>query len=111
MTTTPAVTVPTISICAPGICLNGGVCIQLTPNIGYCQCRNGFYGLFCNFAPSVTTMSTPITTTNTVTTTTTTLPSFVRCNFPNPCLNDGTCTYNPLNNQIFCDCLPNFEGT
>jgi len=103
--------VPTISICAPGICLNGGVCIQVATNIGYCQCRNGFFGIFCNFAPATTVTTTQTTPTTTTVTTTTTASSFIPCSFGNPCQNGGTCSYNPLTNNIRCDCLPNFEGT
>lgn len=114
-TTTPAVTLPTISLCTPGICQNGGICIQLTSNIGYCSCPTGFFGIFCNFNTNTAiTQSTPTTTTAATTTTTTTTtanPFSTRCTFTNPCQNGGTCNYNPTNFQIKCSCLPNYSGT
>lgn len=125
-TTAPSVTVTPISICTPGICLNGGICLQLTNNIGYCSCPAGFYGIFCNFAtntavtastPTTTVLSTTATTTvvalttpTTPVTVATTVSSTVRCTFSNPCLNGGTCNFNPTTNAIQCACLPNYTG-
>jgi len=107
-TTAAAVTVPAISICAPGICLNGGTCIQLTTNIGFCSCPNGYYGLFCNIATATgVTVTTPVTTTLA---TTTIASAVIRCPFTNICSNGGTCNLNPVTNTVTCSCLPNYTG-
>lgn len=113
LTTAASVVAPQISICFPGVCLNGGTCIQVTSNIGFCQCLQGFSGLYCNIGSSTpTTPLTQLTTTTAATTTaaTTTLLSTIRCTFTNPCLNNGVCNFNPTTNAVSCTCLANFEG-
>lgn len=107
VTIAPAVTTTTaaplvtntfpLNVCAPGICLNGGTCYQITYALALCACPPGFSGVYCNIGGSVVTVN-PITSIPTTTTaapitvvpvTVTAAPvSFCTTN---PCLNGGAC--------------------
>lgn len=108
-TVSPLVTNPlTISLCFTGICQNGGICSQISYNIGTCTCVNGYSGIYCN-VPPVGLTTTTVTTTTAAPTTTTALLTACPAGF-NICQNNGTCTINSATNSIQCQCLPNFSG-
>jgi len=100
-----------LNVCAPGICLNGGTCYQITYSLALCACPPGYSGVYCNIAPSfitpvtvapvtlTPTTSGPITittaapvtaTTVTVAPVTTTAAPATFCS-ANPCMNGGLC--------------------
>lgn len=99
-TVAPVTNTFALNVCAPGICLNGGTCFQITYSLALCSCPSGFSGVYCNISPSVVTPVTaspvtlvpvtviPTTTTATTTTVSTGLVSFCTTN---PCLNGGAC--------------------
>lgn len=115
-TTTPSTGVTNslvVPLCFSGICQNGGVCSQISYNIGTCTCVNGYSGIYCNVPPSVTTTTTTTTaSTTTLSTTSTTTANPIQACPANLqiCQNQGTCTYNSVTNAINCNCLPNYSG-
>lgn len=102
VTAAPVTTTNTfaINVCAPGICLNGGTCYQITYSLALCSCPPGFSGVYCNIGNSVVTSVTSLPGTVTPTTvgpvtvtaaTTTAAPTVVTFCATNPCLNGGLC--------------------
>lgn len=129
-TTTPVAPVTTtaattaypfaLNVCAPGICLNGGTCYQITYSLALCSCVNGFSGVYCNINPGYVTLpatsafpmtssAAPITAGPvTVAPVTVTVAPATFCSI-NPCQNGGICVPT-TGNAGRCICAAAFTG-
>lgn len=102
-----------LNICAPGICLNGGQCYQITSALALCLCTAGYSGVYCNIAPTYYTTASPVT----LAPVTVTVAPINSC-ATNPCLNGGLCVASPTsstslvpNTGYRCICAAAFTGT
>lgn len=113
VTVTPAPVTPSpfaLNVCAPGICLNGGTCFQITNSLALCSCPVGFSGVFCNIGGTVVN---PVNPTFPLTSLAPVVNPIVNpvVNFctNNPCQNGGACT--PTTGTLGrCICPAAFTG-
>jgi hypothetical protein len=73
--------------CSPDPCLNGGTCLEPSPEAFVCQCPEAFIGTFCESEA----------------------PPIDPC-VPNPCFNGGLCFTDEGGEGTACQCQPGFTG-
>lgn len=84
-----------ITVCTTASCLNGGTCVSVGVNLGYCACLTGYTGYNCGTLLATTTAATATVTISLCT--------------PGICQNGGTC--NQLGqNLAICTCVTGYTG-
>lgn len=89
-TTTHQISTTTGNLCFEGVCKNNGKCV-LIGSSAYCECAQGYSGVFCEEKESTTTSE----------------PELTPCS-SNPCLNNGVCV--SQSDFFRCNCPATYTG-